>query len=271
MIEILKNPIDDTFEELIRNTSSEMILASPFVKLPIAELITKAKRDDVSLSFLTNFKLASLYQRATDLEALKLLNQSPKTVLRTNQKLHAKTYIFDSKYALVTSGNLTKSGLVGNFEYGVLMEEVDLIATVKSDFLALFNNKEETAILTQELLDDASTILSRVPAEKSRPELRVAERELRQRIEEQQDVYEGGAESIAEGLSGWKKSVFQVLNKISGITFELDNVYVFEEQLSKEYPDNKFIKDKIRQQLQVLRDLGLVEFLERGKYRKLWT
>ena len=33
------------------------------------------------------------------------------------------------------------------------------------------------------------------------------------------------------------------------------------------HPDNRHVRDKIRQQLQVLRDLGLVEFLGRGRYR----
>ena len=94
--------------------------------------------------------------------------------------------------------------------------------------------------------------------------------DLKQRIEEL-EIYEGGTESIVQGLSGWKRSVFQTLNEISKSAFDLGEVYAFENKLAKEYPDNKFIKDKIRQQLQVLRDLGLIEFLERGRYRKLWA
>jgi len=35
------------------------------------------------------------------------------------------------------------------------------------------------------------------------------------------------------------------------------------------YPNNNFIKDKIRQQLQLLRDKGILEFTSRGNYRKL--
>ncbi|MBL7991777.1 MAG: restriction endonuclease, partial [Candidatus Kapabacteria bacterium] len=31
---------------------------------------------------------------------------------------------------------------------------------------------------------------------------------------------------------------------------------------------NNFIKDKIRQQLQVLRDKGIIEFVSRGIYQK---
>jgi len=37
--------------------------------------------------------------------------------------------------------------------------------------------------------------------------------------------------------------------------------------LRKKYPDNQHIKDKVRQQLQVLRDRGYLEFTSRGNYR----
>ena len=269
MLKLLKNPIATVFEDLIRNTTAELFLASPFVKFDIASRITSAKKSEVALSFLTNFKLASLYRRSIDLEALKILGQAPKTLIRSHQKLHAKTYIFDSRLAIVTSGNLTQAGLNENYEYGVLIEEADTVKQVRKDFSTLFENREETSPLTAEILEDAYSILSKIPPEKARPEFREAEKELRQRIEEL-EIYEGGTESIVQGLSGWKRSVFQILNEISKSTFDLDEVYAFENKLAKEYPDNKFIKDKIRQQLQVLRDLGLVEFLERGKYRKLW-
>ena len=35
------------------------------------------------------------------------------------------------------------------------------------------------------------------------------------------------------------------------------------------YTNNNFIKDKIRQQLQVLRDQGIIEFNGRGNYKKI--
>jgi type II restriction enzyme len=49
--------------------------------------------------------------------------------------------------------------------------------------------------------------------------------------------------------------------------FSLDEVYIFVDMLSKKHPENKHIKDKIRQQLQILRDKGYLEFIERGKYK----
>ena len=52
-------------------------------------------------------------------------------------------------------------------------------------------------------------------------------------------------------------------------TFSLEDVYKFEEKLKLKYPSNNFIKDKIRQQLQVLRDKGIIEFISRGNYKKI--
>lgn len=48
-------------------------------------------------------------------------------------------------------------------------------------------------------------------------------------------------------------------------------MYSFESELRLKYPENNFIKDKIRQQLQYLRDKGFIEFKSPGNYKKiLW-
>lgn len=51
--------------------------------------------------------------------------------------------------------------------------------------------------------------------------------------------------------------------------FALSNIYEFEAEFSKSYPNNKNICAKIRQQLQILRNKGYIEFLGQGKYKKL--
>ena len=48
----------------------------------------------------------------------------------------------------------------------------------------------------------------------------------------------------------------------------MNDVYFFENQLSIIHPNNHNIKAKIRQQLQILRDKGFIEFLGNGKYVK---
>ena len=66
---------------------------------------------------------------------------------------------------------------------------------------------------------------------------------------------------------GWLLDIMICVDKLGGKDFLLDEVYTFENELSKKHPDNRHIKDKIRQQLQVLRDKGYLKFIERGRYR----
>jgi hypothetical protein len=47
--------------------------------------------------------------------------------------LHAKVYIADESSAIVTSGNLTASGLYRNKEYGVEIKERQLVGQIRSD------------------------------------------------------------------------------------------------------------------------------------------
>lgn len=58
-----------------------------------------------------------------------------------------------------------------------------------------------------------------------------------------------------------------MVREIEKREFQLEDVYGFAAHLQKLHPANRHVLDKIRQQLQVLRDLGLVEFLGRGRYR----
>jgi type II restriction enzyme len=66
---------------------------------------------------------------------------------------------------------------------------------------------------------------------------------------------------------GWTLDVLNCIDMIGGRNFSLQQIYQFESYLSAKHPNNNHVKDKIRQQLQVLRDKGIIEFLSRGIYR----
>lgn len=68
---------------------------------------------------------------------------------------------------------------------------------------------------------------------------------------------------------GWTLEVLNVLRKLGKSEFVLAEVYAAERGLARLHPDNRHVRDKIRQQLQVLRDLGFVQFLGGGEYRLL--
>lgn len=66
---------------------------------------------------------------------------------------------------------------------------------------------------------------------------------------------------------GWLLDVMGCVEAIGSREFVLSDVYAFETALAQKHPKNKHIKDKIRQQLQILRDNGYLEFLGKGNYR----
>lgn len=71
------------------------------------------------------------------------------------------------------------------------------------------------------------------------------------------------------GNRGWLLDILNCVNRTKGLEFSLEDIYGYSSMLQQRYPDNHNIKAKIRQQLQVLRDKGIIEFKGRGKYRKL--
>lgn len=66
---------------------------------------------------------------------------------------------------------------------------------------------------------------------------------------------------------GWLLDIMRCVDKLGKKEFTLDEVYAFEKELNLLHPENKHIKDKIRQQLQFLRDKGYLDFVSRGYYR----
>ena len=66
---------------------------------------------------------------------------------------------------------------------------------------------------------------------------------------------------------GWILDIMNCIDRLNKKEFFLHEVYNFEKELSSKYPNNRYIKDKIRQQLQFLRDRRYLEFLGEGRYK----
>lgn len=62
--------------------------------------------------------------------------------------------------------------------------------------------------------------------------------------------------------------VLNCIDKIDKQEFCLQDVYDFSPSLQIRHPLNNNVEPKIRQQLQMLRDGGFIEFLGNGCYRK---
>ncbi len=69
---------------------------------------------------------------------------------------------------------------------------------------------------------------------------------------------------------GWLFDVLNCINSIPKSIFSLQDVYGFEKVLASKHPGNNNVLPKIRQQLQVLRDMNILVFLGKGQYRKVY-
>jgi len=61
---------------------------------------------------------------------------------------------------------------------------------------------------------------------------------------------------------GWLIEVMKCVEQLGRSQFTLEDMYGFEGRLTELYPGNRHIRPKIRQQLQVLRDQGQLDFVD---------
>lgn len=67
----------------------------------------------------------------------------------------------------------------------------------------------------------------------------------------------------------WLNDILNCVDSFGSNAFTLQQIYQFENILSNKHPNNNNIRAKIRQQLQLLRDNGFIEFSGKGIYRKI--
>jgi type II restriction enzyme len=73
---------------------------------------------------------------------------------------------------------------------------------------------------------------------------------------------------VPPSIRGWTLDVLSSIRNLGKTEFSLREVYEHEAHLQELHPKNRNVRPKIRQQLQVLRDLGLVDFMRPGRYRR---
>jgi len=71
---------------------------------------------------------------------------------------------------------------------------------------------------------------------------------------------------LAPSMRGWTVDVLRVIRRLRKQSFSLAEIYGFESELRDLHPHNQHVRPKIRQQLQVLRDLGIITFDSPGEY-----
>jgi hypothetical protein len=107
---------------------------------------------------ITNIKPASVLAGSLELDGLADMGRRfTHFRLFHMPSLHAKVYVADHERAIVTSGNLTEGGLIGNCEYGIVLRDTAQVKEIRSDFegyarLGALISIEEAANLASDLL-----------------------------------------------------------------------------------------------------------------------
>jgi Dam-replacing HTH domain len=76
--------------------------------------------------------------------------------------------------------------------------------------------------------------------------------------------------ATAISRSHWRSEILLVVNLYEG-EFTNQNIYEHVRHFKAIFPKNHTIRDKIRQQLQYLRDAGVLKHIKRGHWRRIAT
>lgn len=137
---IIRSPWAESFHKLISLAQRNLLLVAPYVKTQpadniLANLRQRGVAEGIRVVMITNLRPENILSGATDIEAFSAFSKSlPRFELIHLPSLHAKVYIADERAAVVTSANLTRSGLTGNLEYGMAFSDRAVVQQIRRDF-----------------------------------------------------------------------------------------------------------------------------------------
>ncbi len=184
---------------------------------------------------------------------------------------HPKLYLLRAENnvtSIIGSSNLTRGGLQQNFEVNVVMN-----GTIYEE--AISNSYDAYNVLkfrSKARVPDEETLLSYLAVfQREKEASRKVERDdsLRKHLAEFKEKFESlprPKPTRRDIAGGWLELVYDVLP--SG-EFTNEQVYAFEQMFQERYPENRNIRAKIRQQLQMLRNMELIRQLGVARWQKL--
>ena len=259
-LQIVTSPTFEWLAENVRQCRHRMVIASPFVNtgvIHVADLIPSG----VSLTLITRTDLRDFVTGASSLEVLCTLAKQGVGV-SSLRGLHAKMYLFDDKCALVSSANATNSGLRTNLECGLATRDRGTVAQLSKTLLRGFDF-DIPRVIRLSALERLKLAVASIEALMPR-EAHVPTPE----VEPQFSVTDEAA--LLTGFRGWTNLTLRGVLALPPGEFELNElVGVCQPLAAVDYPKNYHVQAKVRQQLQVLRGHGIVDFVNyQGVYRR---
>jgi len=178
---------------------------------------------------------------------------------------HPKVYIldgFDCSFVSVGSSNLTSGGLRDNIEMNLAFEgpkDDEFILDLRGLY-PLVKGRGRPFAPTHEFVSSYEEIAARSRQARTRSK----EVEVASSLKELSETMPRVSLS-ADELVGWQRLVF---DRLPDEEFRTRDMYEYEKELGALYPQNKHVRAKLRQVLQQLRDMGLLEHVRESVWRR---
>ena len=265
-LQIVTTPTRDWLAERARTCTKRMLVGSPYVNDAIIKL-TNMVPEEVSRTLVTRTDLRDFALGSSSLDTLCALARDGVTV-RSLSGLHAKLYVFDESSALVTSANATFSGMKRNLECGLGTEDKRVVKQLARSLMRGLGADAPPQRMKREELEALYAPLEAIKASLPKPVVPTAAKKP--------DEPAVGAtfsipdrERLLEGFKGWQRLTLEGVLAMPEDEFRLnDLVAVCGPVAARRYPRNRHVPDKLRQQLQMLKAIGLVEFVTPGHYKR---
>jgi hypothetical protein len=261
---IVVSPTDRWLKTALDSCSSSVAVSSPFVGQYLSDAVSQL-RPEIAVTLLTRTLLGDFASNASDLDALCALAE--RGGIFSLSSLHAKVYVVDTKSALITSANATFSGMYRNRECGVEIKNRAVISTLRGLIESGFGSSPRPQLWTRDDLEELRKPVEALRSALSRvTTLREAAIEAppRVRLQRRQLAH------LVESFSGWLQLTMEGISRIPSDTFTMNEVFAACAPLAaSRFPENRHVREKLRQQMQRLRDLGFVLFLGGGRYERL--
>ncbi|NPV87794.1 MAG: NgoFVII family restriction endonuclease [Anaerolineae bacterium] len=259
-------------------TSSDIRVAVAFISSDGLSCIMPAIEQALEADSLVEF-LVGMDPSATDPAAITQLH----SILRRSRRggllcfaprhasaiYHPKMYLARSDQtatAIIGSSNLTRRGLCSNIEANVVITdtaESELIAEIYNTYYRLKYHPDRV-IPDDEFLDLFAELCQRQRFYQQRQARDAKLANLKQTFINKAKQLERPQPAKTD-LFGWLKLVYEALPEGE---FTNQQIYEQEEVFRQSYPQNLNIRAKIRQQLQLLEKLHLIEHVEKGVWKK---
>lgn len=225
--------------------------------------------------------LVGMDPRATDPIAIKdlytLLHNSPQGALfcfasrNASAIYHPKMYLArDSQIAtaIIGSSNLTRRGLTTNVEANVVITE-DIDAEIISQIYSTYSTLKyhPNRVIPD---DEFINLFAELCQKQKSQENRLAKNQPLQQLKKAFNQKAGSLQRpkpTRTDLIGWLQIVYDVLPQDE---FTNQEIYQYEKEFRQRYPQNQNIRAKIRQQLQVLCEMGFIEHVSKGVWKKVY-